>query len=208
MAVEFLSDQQAAQYAAFSGAPSRAELERYFFLDDSDLEKVWAKQRAHNRLGFAVQLTSVRYLSRFMPDPRQVPAEVAEYPAEQLGIADPSCLKEYGERDPAGAASRGECDAALRRPAGVAAGRVLVDRRRPGVRLGHRGEARLKDLHVTIAALLVAHGAGAPSSGDLLRPLPGSSASATRTARGTGSAAWAWSSTRSYYSTLGTWTPR
>lgn len=34
-----------------------------------------------------------------MPDPRQVPAEVAEYLAEQLGIADASCLKEYGERD-------------------------------------------------------------------------------------------------------------
>ncbi|MCP9213245.1 DUF4158 domain-containing protein [Streptomyces sp. NEAU-Y11] len=99
MAVEFLSDQQAAQYAAFNGAPSRAELERYFFLDDSDLEKVQAKRRAHNRLGFAVQLTSVRYLGRFMPDPRQVLAEVAEYLAEQLGIADASCLKEYGGRD-------------------------------------------------------------------------------------------------------------
>ena len=64
-----------------------------------DREKVQAKRRAHNRLGFAVQLSSVRYLGRFMPDPRQVPAEVAEYLAEQLGIADVSCLKEYGERD-------------------------------------------------------------------------------------------------------------
>ncbi len=75
-----------------NGPPSRAELERYFFLDDSDLEKVQAKRRSHNRLGFAVQLTSVRYLGRFMPDPRQVPAEVAEYLAEQLGIEDASCL--------------------------------------------------------------------------------------------------------------------
>ena len=89
MAVEFLSDQQAAQYAAFNGAPSRAELERYFFLDDSDLEKVQAKRRAYNRLGSAVQLTSVRYLGRFMPDARQVPAEVAEYLAEQLGHRRP-----------------------------------------------------------------------------------------------------------------------
>ncbi|MFF5553823.1 DUF4158 domain-containing protein [Streptomyces olivaceoviridis] len=95
MSVEFLSDQQVAQYAAFARAPSRAELERYFFLDDWDLEKVQAKRPAHNRLGFAVQLMSVRYLGRFMPDPRQVPAEGAG----QLGIADPSCLKEYGERD-------------------------------------------------------------------------------------------------------------
>jgi hypothetical protein len=27
-----------------------------------------------------------------MPDPRQVPAEVAEYLAEQLEIEDPSCV--------------------------------------------------------------------------------------------------------------------
>ena len=98
MAVEFLSGEQAG-YGAFVGAPSRTELERYFFLDDADREAVQAKRRAHNRLGYAVQLTSVRYLGRFLPDPRQVPEEVAEYLAEQLGIAEPSCLKEYGERD-------------------------------------------------------------------------------------------------------------
>ncbi|MFC4016240.1 Tn3 family transposase [Nonomuraea purpurea] len=99
MAVEFLTDEQAAGYGAFGGAPSRAELERYFFLDDADRELIQDKRRDHNRLGFAVQLTSVRFLGRFMPDPRQVPAEVAEYLAEQLDIADASCLKLYGERD-------------------------------------------------------------------------------------------------------------
>ncbi|MEU0186281.1 Tn3 family transposase [Streptomyces sp. NPDC006207] len=99
MAVEFLTDEQAARYGTFYEVPSRAELERYFFLDDADREAVQAKRRAHNRLGFAVQLTSVRFLGRFMPDPRQVPAEVAEYLAEQLEIADASCLKLYGERD-------------------------------------------------------------------------------------------------------------
>lgn len=103
MAVEFLSDQQAAQYAAFSGAPSRAELERYFFLDDSDLEKVQAKRRSRNRLGFAVQLTSVRYLGRFMPDPRQVPAEVAEYPrraARDRGCVVPEGVRRAGRDGP------------------------------------------------------------------------------------------------------------
>ncbi|MEU1216374.1 Tn3 family transposase [Streptomyces sp. NPDC005790] len=98
MAVEFLSGEQAG-YGAFVGVPSRAELERYFFLDDAEREAVKAKRRVHNRLGYAVQLTSVRFLGRFLPDPRQVPAEVAEYLAEQLEIGDPSCLKEYGERD-------------------------------------------------------------------------------------------------------------
>ncbi|MCX5233111.1 Tn3 family transposase [Streptomyces sp. NBC_00233] len=93
-----MSGEQAG-YGAFVGAPSRTELERYFFLDDADREAVQAKRRARNRLGYAVQLTSVRYLGRFLPDPRQVPQEVVEYLAEQLEIADPSCLKEYGERD-------------------------------------------------------------------------------------------------------------
>jgi len=32
--------------------------------------------------GWGVEVTSVRYLGRFMPDPRQVPAEVAEHLAE------------------------------------------------------------------------------------------------------------------------------
>nr|WP_239009101.1 MULTISPECIES: DUF4158 domain-containing protein [Streptomyces] len=99
MAVEFLTDEQAARYGSFHEAPSRAELERYFFLDDADREAVQAKRRSHNRLGYTVQLTSVRFLGRFMPDPRQVPAEVAEYLAGQLEIEDASCLKLYGERD-------------------------------------------------------------------------------------------------------------
>ncbi|MFI5824982.1 DUF4158 domain-containing protein [Streptomyces rishiriensis] len=53
---------------------------------------------SHNRLRFAVQLTSVRFPGRFMLDARQVPAEVAAYPAEQLEIADASWLKLYGEQ--------------------------------------------------------------------------------------------------------------
>ncbi|MEU7895288.1 DUF4158 domain-containing protein [Nonomuraea sp. NPDC049152] len=53
----------------------------------------------HNRLEFAVQLTSARFCGCFLPDPRQTPAQVAAYLAEQLGIDDASCLKPYGKRD-------------------------------------------------------------------------------------------------------------
>ncbi|MER7044574.1 DUF4158 domain-containing protein [Streptomyces jumonjinensis] len=62
-------------------------------------EAVQAKRRAHNRRGFAVQPTGVRYPGRLMADAREVLAEVAGYPAEQWEIADPSCPKKYGERD-------------------------------------------------------------------------------------------------------------
>jgi len=40
--VEFLSDEQAEVYGQFIGEPSRAELERFFFLDDADLRRTMA----------------------------------------------------------------------------------------------------------------------------------------------------------------------
>jgi hypothetical protein len=40
VAVEFLTDEQAARYGSFDEVPSRADLERYFFLDDADREAV------------------------------------------------------------------------------------------------------------------------------------------------------------------------
>lgn len=38
--VEFLTDAQAAAFGRFTGTPSQAELERFFFLNDADLERV------------------------------------------------------------------------------------------------------------------------------------------------------------------------
>ncbi|MFB7225502.1 DUF4158 domain-containing protein [Streptomyces sp. NPDC056227] len=60
---------KAAAYAAFRGAPSRTELERFFFLDDTDRALIESKRRSHNRLGFAAQLTTVRYLGVFLDAP-------------------------------------------------------------------------------------------------------------------------------------------
>ncbi|EST31538.1 Tn3 family transposase [Streptomyces niveus] len=99
MPVEFLTDEQAAKYAAYDGAPSRTELERFFFLDDADRALIEPKRRAHNRLGFAVQMTTVRFLGVFLDDPTDVPPEVVDYLAEQLSIGDASALKAYGERE-------------------------------------------------------------------------------------------------------------
>ncbi|MFF5661665.1 Tn3 family transposase [Streptomyces griseofuscus] len=73
MPVEFLTDEQAAKYAAYDGAPSRTELERFFFLDDADRALIEPKRRAHNRLGFAVQMTRVRFLGVSLDDPADEP---------------------------------------------------------------------------------------------------------------------------------------
>lgn len=75
MPVEFLTDSQAAAYAAYDGAPSRTELERFFFLDDADRALIEPRRRAYNRLGFAAQLTTVRYLGVFLDDPTDVAGE-------------------------------------------------------------------------------------------------------------------------------------
>ncbi|WP_162793222.1 hypothetical protein [Streptomyces globosus] len=39
-----MTDEQAAAYAAFRGAPSRTELERFVFLDDADRELIESSQ--------------------------------------------------------------------------------------------------------------------------------------------------------------------
>jgi TnpA family transposase len=81
------------------GVLSRVELERFFHLDDEDRRLIAARRRDHNRLGFALQLVTVRYLGMFLTDPLDVPAELIEYLAEQLDIDDPACVKAYVDRD-------------------------------------------------------------------------------------------------------------
>ena len=47
------------------------------------------------RLGYAVQLGTVRFLGTFLDDPADVPPGVSGDIARQLGIADPRCLTQY-----------------------------------------------------------------------------------------------------------------
>ncbi len=98
MPVEFLSDAEAAAYGRYDGGPSRAELDRVFFLDDADRELIEKRRGEHNRLGFALQLTTARWLGVFLPDPTAVPKPVLSYVAGQLEVEDPSVLRRYLER--------------------------------------------------------------------------------------------------------------
>ncbi|WP_344863441.1 DUF4158 domain-containing protein [Planomonospora alba] len=69
MPVEFLADDEAAAYGRFAGPPPRADLERVFFLDDEDRTLVGRRRGEHMRLGFALQLVTVRWLGTFLEDP-------------------------------------------------------------------------------------------------------------------------------------------
>jgi hypothetical protein len=60
---------------------------------------ITTRQTAYTRLGFAVQLGTVRFLGTFLPNPTDVPAPVVAYVATQLGIRDTTCLAQYHTRD-------------------------------------------------------------------------------------------------------------
>jgi Domain of unknown function (DUF4158) len=101
MPVEFLSDAEAAAFGRFDGDLSRDDLDRVFYLDDADRELIDKRRGAHNRLGFALQLTTVRWLGTFLPDPTAVPPVVLEDVARQLEVEDPSSwVGRYLERGP------------------------------------------------------------------------------------------------------------
>ena len=97
MPVEFLADDEAAAYGRYAGAPSQADLERVFFLEE-DRALVDRRRGEHMKLGFALQLVTVRWLGTFLEDPLEVPGAVLDFVARQLGVADPSQVKRYTER--------------------------------------------------------------------------------------------------------------
>jgi len=96
--VDFLNDDQVVAYGGYVGEVEEADLQRYFFLDDEDRRHVERRRRSANRLGFAVQLCSVRALGRFLVDARDVPPTAAAYIAAQLGFSDASSLDRYADR--------------------------------------------------------------------------------------------------------------
>jgi len=99
--VEFLSDEQAAAYGQFNGDPSRAELERFFFLDDPDRRRMQLRRGDHNRVGFAVQLGTVRFLGTFLSDWSSAPVGVVRYVADQVAPAVDiaGLMRRYVERE-------------------------------------------------------------------------------------------------------------
>ena len=84
MPVQFLSVEQRANFGRYAADPTAVELARYFHLDDADLQHLTKKRGEHSRLGFAVQLTSVRYLGRFLDDLDETPPGVLSTLVKQI----------------------------------------------------------------------------------------------------------------------------
>jgi hypothetical protein len=86
MPVSFLSKEQRKNYGRFTRVPSPDDLARYFHMDEFDLGLISKKRGQSSRLGFALQLGTVRYLGTFLEDPLDVPMPVLHTLTRQLYI--------------------------------------------------------------------------------------------------------------------------
>ena len=98
MPVNFLAPAQARRYGRYNGDPAPTQLATYFFLDDKDRAEIASHRGSQNKLGYAVQLCTARFLSTFLPDPTDVPRIVVKHLAAQLGIRELDCLEQYRDR--------------------------------------------------------------------------------------------------------------
>ena len=86
MPVKFLSAKQIASYGHYVGEPTAMQLAKYFHLDDRDHTVISNLRRDHSRLGFALQLCTVRFLGCFVSDLTQIPSGVVTTIVEQLDM--------------------------------------------------------------------------------------------------------------------------
>lgn len=98
MPVEFLTQGQEARYGRFTAEPAPAQLSRYFHFDSNDLAVICQRRGQCNWLGFAIQLSAVRFLGTFVSKMGDIPAGAKDYVASQLGIRDVGCLRNYQEQ--------------------------------------------------------------------------------------------------------------
>ena len=99
MNLDFLTAEQKERYGKFSDEPDELQLARYFHLDEADLEFISNRRGDHNRLGFALQITSIRFLGCSLLDLNVVPINVQYFVAAQLSISNIDVLTEYSKRE-------------------------------------------------------------------------------------------------------------
>jgi TnpA family transposase len=95
MPVNLITLAQRESYGRYVNPPTPDELSRCFHIHDGDRALITQKRGNHNRLGFALQLVTVRFLGIFLEDPLEVPPSIVQMVAKQLEILNFVNLHEY-----------------------------------------------------------------------------------------------------------------
>jgi len=99
MSFEFLTDEHLRKYGRYHSDPTPEQLSQHFYLTHQDLQIIQERRKEANRLGFALQLCTLRFLGTFLSDPLDAPDLVLTTLAKQLKIVHPrSVLKHYATR--------------------------------------------------------------------------------------------------------------
>lgn len=97
MPVQFLTPAEHEQLNQCPDKVSPEELNRFFWLTPADHDTIRFIRHDYNRLGFALQLGSLRYLGFFPANLPELPQAVVQYVAAQLAV-EPELLTFYGKR--------------------------------------------------------------------------------------------------------------
>lgn len=74
------------------------DMVKYFTINHFDMKQIPIQSSSYNKLGFAIQLCSLRYMGFIPKDLTSLPKHVLHYLSQQLNI-DPNCVGDYGNRE-------------------------------------------------------------------------------------------------------------
>lgn len=96
---ELLTVDERFEYIHIRPNMSEWELATYYTFTEHDIELINQHRRDHNRLGFAVQLCTLRYPGWSLANVKEIPASFLLFIAKQINV-DPEVFPLYAQREP------------------------------------------------------------------------------------------------------------
>jgi hypothetical protein len=97
MPVELFTEAERARRNRFPDVIAYEDLVTFFTLSERDLRSIPRSREPHNRLGYALQLCTLRFMGFVPDDLRSAPPDAVAFVAQQLAIT-PHVLAAYGVR--------------------------------------------------------------------------------------------------------------